>query len=687
MLWKRSVLTYLHEGKPYTIRGSLPLRNEHLSLETEDNTLVLHTEVPLTLVSFETFLPWTYQKDDRLFVHGFQSWSDTREFMQKEKIPGLPPRLRFAYARYHLEFYGDYHFYVYSRKRGHLHSHGWTLSGKGEKWHLVGSLDEYHAYTIFEHHPEKNVLRIVRDVEGWLLAPGRHCLLSLFFTSGEILEAQRRYLTAAGLSFSSLPKTSGWTSWYNYYTNISEEIILSNLQAFKRHRIPIDIFQIDDGYQTAVGDWLSLTSSFPRGMKSLTDEIHNAGYNAGLWLAPFICESKSDLFRNHPDWILRYPDGSFVIAGYSENWNGNFYALDLDHPEVKTYLERVFHTILHEWNFDMVKLDFLYAASIFPHNGKTRAYQMSEAMSWLRQLIGEKRILGCGVPISSALGKVDYCRIGCDVGLDWEDIRPARIHFRERISTVKALATTIGRYPLHRLGFLNDPDVFILRENNQRLSAEQRYTLFMVNHLLGGLIFTSDDIASYTPHTLHVYKKQFPLAEPEILSLVHHHETYHFRPRSAYIQAIGPVKVYEAHYTGWVKLPFAKAFLVINLGHTSLTQSLPEGIFFDPLTKTYHTHTVSIPPYATRIFLAIQPSDTWSYGGSTEHIFPGCGFSHLEITPERLFVNLHPHTVRKESLFLVSQHPTPLSFNGHTLPIHTHPLGFSFIHLTLEEEI
>jgi len=687
MTWQNIFLQYRYENTLITLEGKPPLHHDHLSLEATDHTLELTTRVPITLVRLEATIAWTYTRRDRLYVHGFQSWSDSREFTQEEKLPGLPPRLRFAYQKYHLEFYGDYHFVPYTRQRGRLHSHGWTLSGYGSHWRLMGSLDENTAYTIFEHHPRGDRLRIIRDVEGWSLSPGHTTLLSLFVTEGDLIEAQKRYFTALGLTPLSLPKISGWTSWYNYYTNISEEVILSNLEAFRRHRLPIDIFQIDDGYQTAVGDWLSIKPSFPRGMQAIAQTIHEAGYRAGLWLAPFICESKSTIMKEHPDWILRYPDGSPVIAGYSENWNGDFYALDLSHPGVRHYLEEVFHTVFHVWQFDMVKVDFLYAASILPHGGKTRATHMSEAMSYLRHLAGDKIILGCGVPIASALGKVDYCRIGCDVGLDWEDIRPARIHFRERVSTVKAITTTIARFPLHRLGFLNDPDVFILRETNQRLSWEQRHTLFLINQLMGGLIFTSDDIASYPPQTLTLYRKQFPLAEPALLSLTHHHETYRFHPRSAYLQAIGPVRVYETHYTGWVQLPFGRAFLVINLGHKTLTQVLPEGIFFDPGQETYLHQKCLIPPYATRLYLEITPRDAWSYGGSTEHIFPGYGIDRLNVDQNRVMVTRHPLSTHEAKLFLVSRRRQPLFYEGEELPVTPHPLGFFVSQISLKEKI
>ena len=46
---------------------------------------------------------------------------------------------------------------------------------------------------------------------------------------------------------------------------------------------------------------------------------------------------------------------------------------------------------------------------------------MWDAMKFLRQITGDKLILGCGVPLASCIGIVEYCRIGCDVALTWED--------------------------------------------------------------------------------------------------------------------------------------------------------------------------------------------------------------------------------------------------------------------------
>jgi alpha-galactosidase len=145
----------------------------------------------------------------------------------------------------------------------------------------------------------------------------------------------------------------------------------------------------------------------------------------------------------------------------------------------------------------MVKLDFLYAACLLPTKTKTRGQLMSEAMDFLRECVGTKLILGCGVPLASAFGKVDYCRIGCDVGLDWNDKFFMRWLHRERISTYHSINNAIGRSHLNKRAFINDPDVFILRDESVVLSQVQKKTLATVNKLFGSLLFTSDDLFEY----------------------------------------------------------------------------------------------------------------------------------------------------------------------------------------------
>ena len=211
---------------------------------------------------------------------------------------------------------------------------------------------------------------------------------------------------------------------------------------------------------------------------------------------------KSQIYKNHPDWITKK-------AGINFGWSGTFYALDFYNQEVRDYLKIVFNVILQEWGYDIVKLDFLYAVTLNDVQNKTRGQIMFEAMKFLREIAGDKIILACGVPLGSAFGLVDYCRIGSDVSLSWEDKLLKALNCRERVSTISSIISTIGRRHLNGLAFQSDPDVFILRSTNNMLTKNQRSTLLLVNIIFGGLIFTSDNINEYTEEDLIIYKSLF----------------------------------------------------------------------------------------------------------------------------------------------------------------------------------
>ena len=250
---------------------------------------------------------------------------------------------------------------------------------------------------------------------------------------------------------------------------------------------------------------------FSCGMKALSDEIHQSGFLSGLWLAPFACTEQSALYREHPDWLLKMDGKPWKAGG---NWGG-FYALDMDIPAVQAYLEQVFDRVLNQWGFDLVKLDFLYAAAPFGNERESRAGRMIRAMELLRECCGEKRILGCGVPLMPAFGLVDYCRVSCDVSLDWDDKPHMRLIHRERVSTRQAILNSVFRRQLNGRAFLSDPDVFFLREDNVKLSPQQKKLLADCCSLFGGMLLCSDDMAQYTPAALAQYRQMLKNRQAE----------------------------------------------------------------------------------------------------------------------------------------------------------------------------
>lgn len=290
----------------------------------------------------------------------------------------------------------------------------------------------------------------------------------------------------------------GWCSWYYYLNRISETILRENLDVLgeERQRLGLEVFLIDDGYEKTCGDWLELTKKFSSDLKSIASEIKRAGFIAGIWLAPFIATSRSNLFSEHPDWFLKNEKDKPVWAGLNPLWRANFYALDPTHPEAQSYLERVFKRML-DAGFEYFKLDFLYAAAL---DGKshvenlTRAQRLRRGLEFTKNILGDKFILGCGCPLGPAVGLVDAMRIGPDVAAFWgEDPFRKMMRDQHALCAKNAIRNGVNRAFMHRRLWLNDSDCVIVRQNKSRLSLDEVKCLCATAISCSGLLFFSDD--------------------------------------------------------------------------------------------------------------------------------------------------------------------------------------------------
>ena len=428
--------------------------------------------------------------DDIFPTNGFQSWTDTRELTLRDhekNVLKLPPALVKAFA---FDRYGDAIFYPY--KPNTLHGYD-LFYVKGEDELFSFNYNHLTAYLVYEVDTKKKVLNLLSDVFGLRMKVGDEITLFDLYFGTDYAEGLRTFRSS--FSPREAKKLFGYTSWYNYYQDINEKIILRDLDALDSR---FELFQIDDGYETFVGDWLDVDpAKFPNGLSPIVKKIHSKGYKAGIWLAPFVAETKSRLFNEHPDWIKKDDKGEPAKAG--SNWSG-FYCLDLGKKEVLDYIRKCLETYM-EMGFDFFKLDFLYAVTIAPIEGKSRAQMSQFAYSFLREVLKDKLILGCGANIFSSHNNFDYLRIGPDVSLAFDDIWYMKFMHRERISTKVTLQNTVYRSLFNGVLFHNDPDVFLLRKENIKLNAAQKESLLTINALFGSLLMTSDDIATYDEET------------------------------------------------------------------------------------------------------------------------------------------------------------------------------------------
>ncbi len=494
---------YERDGKEVTREGR------------EELGTINHITVPVngTILSITGHIDLSVSADELVFVNGFQTWTHCPEYSAKDgRIRGLIGTPRAGIRQFRLDRYGDYHFTDYFYRRGVLHGESWCTFRKGSACRMFASLDEAPGYTLIRFEYKKQALFLQRDCAG-IVYNGEYPAFDLYVAEGREEELYDGWFKAMGVQPLTGNKIAGYSSWYNRYQNIDEAAIVQDLNGCDRILQPGDLFQIDDGWEPFVGDWLEADPvKFPHGMKEAADRIHAKGYKAGIWLAPFVAEVNSSLYKNHPDWFFLH-DGKPWCNG--SNWS-TFYSLDIDNPEVIAYLEKVFDRIFHEWGYDLVKLDFLYGAAPFGTENETRAARMIRANQLLRKWAEGRSILGCGVPVMTCFGMFEYCRISCDVTLDWNDKPYMRIIHRERPSTKNAMNNIVTRRFLNQRAYLNDPDVFFLREENCTLTEAQKHDLAVLDALLGGVFLTSDDPSSYTEEMVHKYKKYRKLTEADV---------------------------------------------------------------------------------------------------------------------------------------------------------------------------
>ncbi|MBV1855190.1 glycoside hydrolase family 36 protein [Catellatospora tritici] len=321
---------------------------------------------------------------------------------------------------------------------------------------------------------------------------------------GALADWADRFAARAGV-VDIRPAPTMWCSWYHYFTQVTAADITENLAAIGRHDLPVDVVQIDDGWQSEIGDWLTYSDRFPS-FPELIRQIRDAGRRAGIWLAPFLVTSRSQTFEEHPDWLLRQPDGTLVDAGH--NWNTQLYALDTTHPGARAYLTDSFER-LRELDIDFYKVDFVYAGALegVRHDGSSPLAAYRSGISLIRAAIGPQAyLLGCGAPILPSVGLVDAMRVSPDTALHY---LPTNGDDVAMPSQQGATLSTVGRAFQHGRFWVNDSDCLIARPDMQR-----RHEWASIVEQYSGLRTSSDRIASLDAWGLETTRRILSTAMP-----------------------------------------------------------------------------------------------------------------------------------------------------------------------------
>ncbi len=138
-------------------------------------------------------------------------------------------------------------------------------------------------------------------------------------------------------------------NWENTGFNFDQDI-LAGLMKEAKH-LGVDLFLLDDGWfgnkyprkddHAGLGDWEVTHSKLPGGVPALVQAAKEAGVKFGIWIEPEMVNPKSELFEQHPEWAIHYPNRKLY-------YYRNQLVLDLSNPEVQDYVFGVVDRIMKE---------------------------------------------------------------------------------------------------------------------------------------------------------------------------------------------------------------------------------------------------------------------------------------------------------------------------------------------------
>ena len=140
-------------------------------------------------------------------------------------------------------------------------------------------------------------------------------------------------------------------SWEGVYMNVNQEVCEQMMDGIKE--LGGELFVVDDGWfgrkyrrtndSQALGDWITDTEKLPNGVPALLKAAEDRGLKFGIWIEPEMTNSKSELYEQHPDWVVAHPTRELAMGR-----GGTQLVLDMSNPKVQDFVFGVVDNLMKE---------------------------------------------------------------------------------------------------------------------------------------------------------------------------------------------------------------------------------------------------------------------------------------------------------------------------------------------------
>lgn len=207
-------------------------------------------------------------------------------------------------------------------------------------------------------------------------------------------------------AFRAKPRPVHYNTWEAVYFDHNTKKLKELVS--KAADLGVERFVLDDGWfkgrrgdSAGLGDWFVDEAVYPDGLSPLIEHVTSLGMEFGLWVEPEMVNPDSDLYRNHPDWVLSATTSEQIPFR-------NQLTLDLGKQEVEDYLFDRLNSLLKDNDIAYLKWDMNRDTH---HPGRGGCPVAHAQVSALYRLLAKLKAKHPGVEIESCAsggGRADY---------------------------------------------------------------------------------------------------------------------------------------------------------------------------------------------------------------------------------------------------------------------------------------
>ena len=435
----------------------------------------IHPKRTVTLKSFELRFAVPLSQNSEVFYNGFLPNHRSGTHRISAKIAGqgwLTSKTGFHQQAP-----------AFSTAKSSLSWH-YGYAGAAQDGLFLGSLNETTAFTAIEYDAQQQQIIVRKDIAGLELGHS-FPLLDLMVSIGNKATSLAAYFSEMKGTRFPAPPLTGWMANKKNNGN-SASAINHFLSRRKEENITADLVLIGSGYAKEAGDWLFSGDQFPDGLPPLIAEIKAAGLKVGMSISPLLCNPNSDIYRQHPDWVLKDIQNKPISIKTN---TGVHYVLDAYETGVQDYLQVFCYTVTTQWGIDLLKFDNLSTAFATARKTKTRAQAINDFVKMLRSSCPDTLIWATGLPMATGWSYANYTATASTIIENWDTRFPLLYANPDAATARIQLKNIIQRNNNAEYGIAAN---LITLTPSKVLTETQQHTILFINALFSDIVVISD---------------------------------------------------------------------------------------------------------------------------------------------------------------------------------------------------